>query len=571
MLKDAEAAQKKYEEEQAKKAANDAAYARLTAQIAAVQDALDAAKDTIAAKCPDVATQFNEDVANIQAAIDALTADVEAKNEKVELNESSTVDTATISATIEQMLKDAEAAQKKYETEEGAKKKANEDAFNRLKEQLAAVQDALNAAKDSIDKNCPDVAYDFSKKIADIQAIVDSLSADIKNKYDKVELNESSTVDTASISASIEQVLKDAAAAQKAYEDEQAKKAANEAAYTRLNAQIRALRNTFGEAQDSVETNCPDVASQFSEEIAAIQAAIDALSADIKAKYDKVELTDETTIDTTEIAARIEALLKDAAAAQKAYEEEQAKEQANKTAYNRLKNQIIDAQALLNEAMASIESDYPDVADQFDDEIADIEAAIDSILADVEDKFDNVELDENSTVDTSDITASIEQLMEDVKAAQEAFERAKKEANEAAYARLTKQIAELQAAFEEVKETIYTDCSDVASDFSDQITGIQLRISSLKTDVKVKYDSMELTDESTIDAEGITAEMEALLAQALAAQEEYDSATAVASVDAGNKVVGIYTLQGKRVDKTVSGQVYIFRYADGTSHKRMVK
>ncbi len=95
----------------------------------------------------------------------------------------------------------------------------------------------------------------------------------------------------------------------------------NTDAYKRLSAQIIEVQKLLDAAKATVETECKDVAANYTATIAEIQKSIDDVKADLEAKYENVELTSESAIDTADITDAIETLLADAAAAQKAYEE----------------------------------------------------------------------------------------------------------------------------------------------------------------------------------------------------------------------------------------------------------
>lgn len=107
VVADAEAAQKAYDD---KKAANEAAYERLNAQLSEVQDKLDAAEKKISEEYEVVADQFVAQIKSIQGNIDALAESVQAQYEAMELNDESTVDTKSIETAIEEMLEKAEEA-----------------------------------------------------------------------------------------------------------------------------------------------------------------------------------------------------------------------------------------------------------------------------------------------------------------------------------------------------------------------------------------------------------------------------------------------------------------------------
>lgn len=100
---------------QQKVTANEEAYTRLTAEIAAVQEKLDAAKTKIETEYQEVAERFVEDIAAGQGAIDALSADVKARYEAVELNAESTIDVASIETKIAEIVEAARIAHEEWQ------------------------------------------------------------------------------------------------------------------------------------------------------------------------------------------------------------------------------------------------------------------------------------------------------------------------------------------------------------------------------------------------------------------------------------------------------------------------
>ena len=520
----ADDAQKAYEEEQARLAANEAAYTKLTGDIAKVQATLDAAKTEIETNDADVAAQFTETIASIQSAIQALTDDLQAKYDATELTAESTVDTTAVSDTIAKLLEDAAAAQKAYE-EEQARLAANEAAYTKLTGEIAKIQATLDAAKAQVETEAADVAEQFTETIAGIQSAIQALTDDLKAKYDATELTAESTVDTTAVSDNIAKLLEDAAAAQKIFEEDAARYAANEAAYAKLTGDIAKVQATLDAAKKEIETNAAGVAKQFEGTVAEIQSAINAITADVRGKYEAIELTAESTVDTTAVSDSIAKLLVDAAAAQKVYEENAAKVAANEAAYTRLTAEIATVQATLDAAKEEVRTKAPNVASRYNGTITGIQSAINALSDDVKAKYEAIELTAESTVNTSDIISRITKLLSDATAAQKAYEDqlAKENANEAAFARLSAEIATVQAMLDTTVDEMNTNAADVADEFAETVAGIQKSIDDLKADLLSRYNGMILTQESTVNTSGIISRITKLLSDATAAQKAYEA------------------------------------------------
>ena len=95
---------------QQKVTANEEAYTRLTADIAAVQAKLDAAKTTIETDYAEVAEQFTADITALQEDIDSISNEVKGLYDEVKLTAESQIDATAIEAGIEKVLADAKKA-----------------------------------------------------------------------------------------------------------------------------------------------------------------------------------------------------------------------------------------------------------------------------------------------------------------------------------------------------------------------------------------------------------------------------------------------------------------------------
>ena len=524
------------------KAINEAAYARLTEEVAALQKALDDAKAKVAEDCPDVAENFAETVKTIQAQIDAIQSDLDAKNADCALTETSTLDAEAVKGVneaIAKYLEEAAAAQAEH-----LKKLANEAAYVRLTEEVATVQAHFDEVKATIEKDYANVAAQFVDTEAAIQGDIDQKKAELQAQYEAVKLGENSTIDLEAIKAAVEQLLADAKVAD-------AKLVANELAYVRLSDEIAAVQTRFDEVKATIEKDYANVAAQFVDTEAAIQGDIDQKKAELQAQYEAVELDENSTIDLEAIKAAVEQLLAN------------AKLVANEAAYVRLSDEIAAVQTRLDEVKATIEKDYVNVAAQFADAEAAIQGDIDQKKDELKAQYEAVELDENSTIDLEAIKAAIEQLLADAKVAD-----AKLVANEAAYVRLSDEIAAVQTRLDEVKATIEKDYAIVAAQFVGVESSIQYDINKKKNELKALYEAVELDENSTIDLETIKTAIEQLLADAKAAAE----ANSIGSIQRlMSEGATFYTLGGQKVEAPCKGNIYMIRHADGSVKKVYIK
>ena len=441
-------------------------------------------------------------------------------------------------------------------------KMGNDAAYAKLTEEVAALQKSLDDAKAKVAEECKDVAENFTEAVAAIQAQIDAIKKDIDTKNAACDLTEESTLDAEAVKAvndAIAKYLEDAAAAQADFQ----KKVANDAAYAKLTEEVAALQKSLDDAKAKVAEECKDVAENFTEAVAAIQAQIDAIKKDLDDKNTAIELTEESTLDAEAVKAVNDAIakyLEDAATAQANFE----KKAANDAAYAKLSDEIAAVQARFDEVVKTIEKDYAMVAAQFAETEAGIQNDIDAVAEDLKAKADRIELDENSTVDLQAIKTAIEKLLTDAK---DAYQK-KIDANEAAYKRLTDEIAAIQTRFDEVKKIIDTECNLVAAQFAGIEANIQYDINKKKDELKNMYENIELDENSTLDLQTIKDAIEQLLVDAKAAQETAGIYSISALTRDG---VSVYTLEGNKVDTPVKGNVYIVRYADGTIKKVFVR
>ena len=424
-----------------------------------------------------------------------------------------------------------------------------------------SLRNLYNEAVDSIAANAANVKdnEDILAAEAAIVAKIDSLQKVVDDSYANETLAEGLADVQAGaddIATSIKALVENALAAQAG------KEAVNEEAYKRLTAQITSLQTELDAAKETINTECKDVASQFTEVIDSIQTRITEISDSVKTAYEAVELTAESTIDSLSVKASIAQLLVDAKAAQ-------AVVTANEAAYNRLTDEIASLQTELDAARETINTECKDVASQFTEVIDSIQTRITEISDSVKAAYEVGELTAESTIDSQSVKDSIEKLLSEAKAAQTVVD-----ANEAAYARLTEELEALQAELDSAEETVNTECKDVADQFVDDIKAIQDEIDEISEKVESDYEAVKLTEESTIDSQTVKDAIAKLLADAEKAQKEYEEATGIYGItidDIQNGDVEVYDITGKKLNSLVRGKLNIVKYSNGKIYKIQVK
>ena len=408
---EADQLQQDHEADVAKKAANDEAFARLNEQLAGVQSQLDAANEAIAKDCKDVASQFDEVAASLQSQLDALKADVAKKHEAVELTAESTVDTQALIDGIAQMQSDAKAAQAAHEADV-AKKAANDEAYQRLVAVLDVLEKKVESARFTLLAECKEVSKDYLPQIDNLLSQVKELRAALEAQYKRVELDAASTLDVTAIENALQTTLDEARKAQAAYEAEQTQKADNEAAYSRLNNQLDLVQVELNSAKKSVQRNYPDVAAKFEDKFAQLQTQLDELKQQLDASYREGILNAESTIDTSVLSETISTLLDEAASEQKQYEK---KVLDNETGYQNLMKQLEKLQNVLDEAIETINTECPDVAENYKSYQQQLQESIDMTRQQIEELYDAMQLDAESVLETADFEAAIKNMVDHAK------------------------------------------------------------------------------------------------------------------------------------------------------------
>ena len=548
LVADAKAAQKAFEDEAARKAANEAAYQASLAEIQRLTDKLNEMKQTAAASYPDATVDTQ--VAAAQAALDKAKAEADAARAAVadEGNYSYAVDTAAIEALIK-AVGDEAAKQQAAADAEKARVAANEAAHNAVLDEIAALQASLDATKAAAAENYPDA--DVDKQVAAAQAALDKAKADAEAAKAAVkdEGNYSYAVDKATIEALITAVTNEAARDQAAKDAEAKRVADNEAAYKASIDEIAALQAALDAMKTKVAATYPD--ANVTAETVAAQSAIDKAEAGANAAKSAVILEGNYsyTVDTEGITALINAI-ETAAEAQRTA--------ANEAAYQATLAEIQRLTDKLDNMKALIATTYPDV--NVDEAIAAAAAAIEAAKNGAADALAAVK-DEGKysyTVDAAAIEALIDAIRTAAAEAQAALdkENARVEANQAAYEEAIAQIDALQAALDAMKANVEENYPD--ADVTAEIEAAQAAIDNARSEAE---DALEaVAEEGTFAYSPDTDSVDALIA----AIETAAKAAGIVNIEAdAAKGILYYDINGRRVINPERGMVVIRLTPDG--------
>lgn len=548
LVADAKAAQKAFEDEAARKAANEAAYQASLAEIQRLTDKLNEMEQTAAASYPDATVDTQ--VAAAQAALDKAKAEADAARAAVadEGNYSYAVDTAAIEALIKAVGDEAAKQQAAVDAEK-ARVAANEAAHNAVLDEIAALQASLDATKAAAAESYPDA--DVDKQVAAAQAAIDKAKteAEAAKAAVKDEGNYSYAVDKATIEALITAVTNEAARDQAAKDAEAKRVADNEAAYKASIDEIAALQAALDAMKTKVAATYPD--ANVTAETVAAQSAIDKAEAGAAAAKSAVILAGNYsyTVDTEGITALINAI-ETAAEAQRTA--------ANEAAYQATLAEIQRLTDKLDNMKALIATTYPDV--NVDEAIAAAAAAIEAAKNGAADALAAVK-DEGKysyTVDAAAIEALIDAIRTAAAEAQAALdkENARVEANQAAYEEAIAQIDALQAALDAMKANVEENYPD--ADVTAEIEAAQAAIDNARSEAE---DALEaVAEEGTFAYSPDTDSVDALIA----AIETAAKAAGIVNIEAdAAKGILYYDINGRRVINPERGMVVIRLTPDG--------
>lgn len=549
LIEDAQAAQAAFKAEADRVAANEAAYKAVTNEIAALQVKLDEMNKTVAETYPgiDVAAESaaaQEAINNIRAAAEAAYKAVETEGTYDYKVDATAVDAAI--AAIETAAKAAKA--------EADRVAANEAAYKAVTDEIAALQASLEAMKQKVAETYPGI--NVEAQVSAAQEAIEKAKAEAEAAFKAVatEGTFNYTVDAEAINtliAAIESAAKLAA-------DEAARVAANEAAYKTVSDEIAALQAKLDAMKQTVAETYPGI--KVPAEETAAQAAIDKAQAEAAAAFEAVatEGVFSYTVDTEAIDALIAAI--DTAA--KAAYDEAARVAANEKAYNASLDEIKRMADKLESMKMLVAVTYPKV--DVDSEIAAAQEAIDKAKADAAAALEAVatEGEYNYTVDTAAIEALIDAIRKaavDAQAALEA-EAARVAANEAAYQAALNEIAALQGKLDNMKMLV--NVSYPTADVTAETAAAQEAIDKAKADAAAALEAVadEGNFDYTVDAKAI----EALIDEILVAAK--NSGITDIEVETANGVK-YFNLQGVRIVNPEKGMMLIRVTPDGKSEK----
>lgn len=366
--------------EDQRKSDNAAAYKLTTDALTALQTQLDAVKEEVAQKYP--AANVDEAVAAAQAAIDNVAAEALAAYEAV-ANEGKyeyTFDSKAIEDLIAAVNTEAAGQQADY------------DAYQAAVGEIAQMKADLEAAKQEVAEGNPQA--DVEAEFAAAEQLINDAETALNNAWSETETN--GTPFVSPVTDEAKQAVADAIAAAKA---EAARQAAALAAYNQTLTEINELQTLLNQTKVNCNGLYPE--ADVEDEIQAAQDAIDQAKADALAAKDASMAGEEYSyvVPTNEIHALISAILTEA-----------KRQETNKTAYDNTLAQIALLEQKLNDMVADVTANHPEV--DCTEVIATAQAAIDQAKQDAADAYDDVaeEGQYSYVLNVSAIEALIEEI-----------------------------------------------------------------------------------------------------------------------------------------------------------------
>ena len=189
---------------------------------------------------------------------------------------------------------------------------------------------------------------------------------------------------------------------------------------------VKAVATTLEQTKAAIAEQDKDVAKDYEESLAAFAPQIENLQKSVDEGYQDLTLNKETVRQQAEALRQAIAAQKAAAdAAQKAVDEQKAKEAANAAAYEQLSQQLAGLQKQLDEARKNVEEQDKDVAADYKDEFDKLQQQIDAAKKALDEAKEKVELTAESQLNIPETFGKdVEQTKADADAAQKAYEEA---------------------------------------------------------------------------------------------------------------------------------------------------
>ncbi|MDD6123453.1 MAG: hypothetical protein PUB53_03280 [Bacteroidales bacterium] len=356
--------------------ANEAQHQEDLAAIEKVQAELDAAMQVIDGYSETVQQAVAESELAVQASIDALKEKAEASYQagtSVADREDLLAAIAAVQTQIANLALEAEAAQKGVD--------ANKLQHQKDLEGIAAVQDKLEAVKQAVAGYSETVQQAVAAEVASVQQAIEGLKAMAEASFaagTSVADKETLQAELAKVQQLVEELSAHVAAVNKSYED-------NIAQHEEDLAAISALKDNFDRMKAAVAGYVQEVQDKLAQDVAAVQAAIDQLSAAAEASFKAgTSVQDKETLLAGIAAANehIDVVLAQAEALWVAYQENEAQYEADLAI-------VAYVQQKFDNVLAKIAGFDAAVAEAVAEDVENVKKAIERLAATAEKSHNN--------------------------------------------------------------------------------------------------------------------------------------------------------------------------------------
>ena len=428
----------------AKAAQSDITYTAYEEKVAELKQNFEDTKAYISTYLPDVAEQFTaqlEEIArNIESFSTIMAAAKEAGKPAMEL-QFGTEEFAAVDEQLKTLLENAQAAESAYLYAEFDKTLADLDT------ELANTKEAL--------EGCPDVKDNFAKRIADVETALEEVKTFIeKNKADGTYAMDLASAKDAlrNMDAELIQILADAKAAESDY------------LYKEFDKTLAQLATNLADTKATLE-NYPDVKDNFAGRIAAVETALE----EVKAFIEENKADGTNAMELTSAKEALQNMDKELTDILT-----EAKAGQSDITYTAYEKKVAYLTQQYEETKAYISTYLPDVAEQFEKQLAGIAQDIENfstIMAAAKEAGTPAMELQFGMEEFAAVDEQLQTLLANAKAAQSDF----------TYAAYENKLAELTKSYDDTKAYISNLPEAVGAQFDAQLAKIAWDIENFST------------------------------------------------------------------------------------------
>ena len=239
-------------------------------------------------------------------------------------------------------------------------------------------------------------------------------------------------------------------------------------------------------------------------------------------------------------------------------------DKVNRLVYDEQMARIEGIYKRLDDLAAEIPEKYPDVADDFVDDLAEGRAAVEAMKAELDSLYAGYLLQEGYKGNYTRVLASIISIGTKAKNAQAEHDEMVR-VNKEVYDEQTALIDSLNRLLDELAKEIAETCPDVASDFADELAEGRAKVDTMKAELDSLYAGYLLKEDYDGGYDSVHEFIVSIGTKAKDAQAEYEEAAGVEGVRVNEEeeVSTYYSLTGERLSAPRKNAVNIVRYSSG--------